>query len=89
MIQKTTESVQDVVWFFTGLTNALLCCSLRVSGELPSVSFRLSDVCLIGLIELVKSIKLPAAPEVTFDEIQQFRVSQSVCYPMTVLIVVH
>jgi len=54
-----------------------------VSGELTSVSFRLSDACLIGLIELVKSIKLPAAPEVTFEEIQQFRVSLFVCYSIT------
>jgi len=49
--------------------------SLRLNGELPHVSFRLSDQCLIGLIDLIKSINLPSGSEVTFDEIQQFRVS--------------
>jgi len=39
------------------------------------VNFRLSDQCLIGVIDLVKSIKLPTGPEMTFDEIQHFRVS--------------
>jgi len=54
-----------------------------VDGELPQVSFRLSDMCLIGLLELIKSIKLPAAPEVTFDEIQKFRVSLVICLTKT------
>jgi len=46
-----------------------------VNGELSHVGFRLSDQCLIGLIDLFKSITLPSGPEVTFDEIRQFRVS--------------
>jgi len=50
---------------------------MQVSGELPSVNFRLSDITLIGVIGLVKSIKIPTGPEVTFHEIQQIRVSQS------------
>ena len=50
--------------------------SLRVNGELTQVSFRLSDQCLIGLLELVKSVNIPTRPEVTLDEIHQFRVSR-------------
>ena len=56
-----------------------LCCSLWVRGDLPLVSFRLSDQCFIGLLDLVKSIQLPAGPEVGFDEVQQFRVSRILC----------
>ena len=53
-------------------------CSLQVNGELPRVVFRLSDQCLIGLIDLVRSVQLPTGPQVTMDELQQFRVSQFV-----------
>jgi len=58
-------------------------CSLRVNGELTSVSFRLSDQCLIGLIDLFKSIKLPSAPEVTLDDVKLLRVRSFLCLSFT------